>query len=94
MSKAGETIKYKGNQVLTEDEKMSPMLEDLILLNVLREIDPRLPAFVKVHYNHKMQSTDKIMDMKSDMMVNIGSFLQQLDSEEQNSELSDPNHSS
>ena len=84
LSKAGETIKYKGNQVLTEDEKMSPMLEDLILLNVLREIDPRLPAFVKVHYNHKMQSTDKIMDMKSDMMVNIGSFLQQLDSEEQN----------
>ena len=84
LSKNGDVIKYKNDLVLREDEKMSPMLEDLVLLNVLREIDPRLPAFVKVHYNHKMQENDKIMDFKSDMMNNIGSFLEQLDSSEQN----------
>ena len=39
LSKRGDVIKYKSDLVLNEDEKMSPMLEDLVLLNVLREID-------------------------------------------------------
>ena len=87
LSKRGDVIKYKSDLVLNEDEKMSPMLEDLVLLNVLREIDPRLPSFVKTHYNHKMLPTDKLMDFKSDMMVNIKTFLEQLDNVEQNNSM-------
>ena len=84
LAKAGDVIRYKNDGPLTEDEKMTPMLEDLILLNVLREIDPRLLAFVKLHYNHKMQHKDKLMDFKSDMLVNIPSFLNQINNDEHN----------
>ena len=83
LAKTGDVIKYKNNQRLEQDEKMSPMVEDLILLNVLREIDPRLPAYVKIHYNHKMQTEDKLMDFKSDMLINVPSFLEQLNSDNQ-----------
>ena len=71
LSKAGEIIKYKNEQPLARDEKMTPMLEDMILLNVLREIDYRLPNFIRNHYNHKMQHDDKLLDFKSDMLTNV-----------------------
>ena len=69
---------------MTEDEKMTPMLEDVILLNVLREIDGRLPAYVKNHYNHRMQHDDKLMDLKTDILVNTPAFLEKIVNEEQN----------
>lgn len=87
LGKTGDIIRYKNNQPLTEDEKMSPMLEDLVLLNVMREIDPRLPAFVRKHYNHKMQHSDKLMDFKTDMLTNVDSFLQQINIEEENNSI-------
>ena len=79
LARAGDTIRYKNNENLDEDEKMSPMIEDLILLNVIREIDPRLPLYVKNHYNHKMRDNERIMDFKSDIMVNISTFLSDID---------------
>ena len=84
MSKNGDVVKYK-NTRLTEDEKVTPMLEDLILLNVLNEIDSRLPSFIKSHYNHKMSNDDKLMDMKSDILTNVPTFLKHLNGDEQNS---------
>ena len=86
LSKTGDMIKYK-NEPLTRDEKMSPMLEDMILLNVLREIDDRLPTFIRKHYSHKLQHDDKLMDFKSDMLTNVTSFLQQLEANEQNNSM-------
>ena len=38
LAKRGDVIKYKDNEELAQDEKMSPMLEDIILLNVISEI--------------------------------------------------------
>ena len=84
LSKNGDIIKYKGANPMTEDEKMTPMLEDVILLNVLREIDGRLPAYVKNHYNHRMQHDDKLMDLKTDILVNTPAFLEKIVNEEQN----------
>ena len=34
LGKSGDVIKYKNNLQLTEDEKTTPMLEDIILLDV------------------------------------------------------------
>ena len=62
---------------------MSPMLEDMVLLNVVKEIDPRLPSHVRSHYALKMSKSEKLMDFKSDIMTNIPKFLQELDKEEQ-----------
>ena len=90
LAKAGDVIKYKDGEVLNQDEKMSPMLEDIILLNVIAEIDSRLPTFVKTHYNHKMKREERLMDFKADILVNIPSFLEQLDVAENNSIKEDP----
>ena len=79
LGKNGDVIKYRNNEALAGDEKMTPMLEDVILLNVIHEIDTRLTAFIKKHYNHKMKCDDRLMDFKSDIMVNISSFVAQLD---------------
>ena len=38
LAKRGDVIKYKDNEELAHDEKMSPILEDIILLNVISEI--------------------------------------------------------
>ena len=62
---------------------MSSMLEDIILLNVAREIDSRLPAFIRTFYTHKMSTTDKLMDFKNDIFNNIPKFLIDLDKDEQ-----------
>ena len=34
LAKSGDTIKYRDNLVLTEDKKITPMLEDIVLMNV------------------------------------------------------------
>ena len=44
--KTGDAIKYN-NTTLQIDEKMTPMLEDLVLLNAAGMIDQRLPGFLK-----------------------------------------------
>ena len=59
--------------------------QDLVLLNAVGVIDHRLPAFLKMHYNHKMKEEDRLMDFKSDIMVNIPKFLEKLDSEQSSS---------
>ena len=75
LSRSNDIIKYKG-ETLQTDEKMTPMVEDLVLLNVIRDIDHRLPAHIRTHYTHKMSETDRLMDFKSDI-------IQELDKEEQ-----------
>ena len=85
LGKSGDIIKYDGNATLQADEKMSPMLEDLVLINAVGIIDHRLPGFLKMHYNHKMKEEDRLMDFKSDIMVNIPKFLEKLDSEQNSS---------
>ena len=75
LGRKNDKVKYK-NLVLGEDEKMTAMLEDIILLDSITEIDPRLPAYIKNHYTHKMEKSDKLMDFKSDIMVNVPVFLE------------------
>ena len=62
--------------------KMSPMIEDLVLLNVVREIDSRLPAHIRTHYTHKMSKSERLMDFKNDIMNNVDKLMQELDKEE------------
>ena len=86
LAKAGDIIKHKNNEVMLQDEKMTPMLEDMVLLNVIKEIDCRLPNHIKVHYNHKMSATDRLMDFKTDILVNIPTFINELENKDQHFE--------
>ena len=80
LAKQGDVLKYKNNEVLDNDERFSPMLEDIVLLDVIREIDSRLPMVVKNFYFHKMKKDERLMDFKTDILLNIPHFLEQLNS--------------
>ena len=80
LAKQGEIIKYKNNEIMDNDEKFSPMLEDLVLLNAVKEIDTRLPGVIKSFYFHKMKSNERLMDFKTDILLNVPRFLEQLES--------------
>ena len=84
LARAGDVLKYKNNENLENDEKMSPMIEDLVLLNVISKIDSKLPAYVKRYYNHKMNNDERLMDFKSDILVNIPSFISNIENSELN----------
>ena len=71
---------------------MTPMLEDLVMMNVLSLIDSRLPAFIRSHYNHKMKDDEKLMDFKADILVNIPSFLETIEVNEQNCSIKGGDH--
>ena len=56
LRKKGDKLEYKGDEILTADEKMSPTLESTIVLWALERVDPRLPVKVKKLYGHQMVS--------------------------------------
>ena len=64
---------------MDRDEKFSPMLDDIVLLNVIREIDYRLPNIIKSFYFHKMAREERLMDFKTGILLNIPNFLRELD---------------
>ena len=84
LAKAGDVLKYKNNENLQQDEKMSPMLEDVVLLNVVNLIDQRLPVYIRNHYNHKMNRNERLMDFKTDILINIPSFLNEIENGDTN----------
>ena len=67
---------------MTTDERLSPTLEDMILLIVLGLLDARLPKYVKSHYALKMENS-RLMDFKADIFANIIKFVDQIDTLEQ-----------
>ena len=71
-------IEQKNNLRLQKDEMMTPMLADVVLLNEI-EIDARLPTFVRSHYTQKMSKTEKLIDIKNDIINNIPTFLKDLE---------------
>ena len=74
---------YKDNEVMEQDEKFSPLLEDIVLLDVLREINPRLPNAVKTFYFHKIKNDERLMDFKTDILLHIPHLLDQLENREE-----------
>ena len=80
-AKRDDVIKWSG-ETMPSDEKLSPTLEDMILLIVLGLIDPRLPGYVKSHYALKMENS-RLMDFKTDIFTNIHKFIDQIDTMEQ-----------
>ena len=50
------------DETLEQDEKLTPSHEELILLNVLQLIHPKLPAYIRANYSHKISKGLSIMD--------------------------------
>ena len=87
LAKQGDIIKHKNNETLERDEKFSPMFEDMILLNVIRDIDPRLPILIKNFYFHKMAKDERLMDYKTDILLNIPKFMQEINEKQEDANL-------
>ena len=88
LGKTGDNIQWQ-SKTLTEDEKLSPTMEDLILLNVLSLLHPKLPAYVKELYAHKIGQSKRIMDFKSDILSKAKQYMEEI--EENNPQVSQLN---
>ena len=62
LGRTGEVIHWNQNQALDRDEIIGPLFEDVILLNVINLIDPRLPQFIKEYYQLKLGER-RLMDV-------------------------------
>ena len=71
---------------MNADEAVGPLFEDVILMNVLNLIDPRLPKFVRKHYQLKMGDR-RLMDIKTNIFTNLKEFLAEMEAAEQLSTL-------
>jgi hypothetical protein len=79
MKKQGDVIAWKNNAVLTADEELSPSLEDLILSNVLRRIDIRLPGLVRTQFSHLVRMSRSLMEHKEEILASVPTFLAQIE---------------
>jgi hypothetical protein len=79
MKKQGDVIAWKNNAVLSADEEFSPSLEDLILSNVLRRIDVRLPGLVRTQYRHLVRMSRSLMEHKEEILASVPTFLDQIE---------------
>ncbi len=66
LARKDTTIQWK-NETLKEDERLSPSHEDLILLNVLTLIHPKLPSYIREVYAHKIGQDKRLMDFKNEI---------------------------
>ena len=78
LGKSGDHVQWK-NSVLQEDEKLSPTMEDLILVNVLQLLHPKLPAYIKEAYCHKIGSNKRLMDFKSDILSKAKQYIEEIE---------------
>ena len=82
VGRRNEVIQWNNNRALEGDETVSPLFEDVILMNVLNLIDLRLPKFVRKHYQLKMGDR-RLMDIKSDIFTNLKEFISEMEAAEQ-----------
>ena len=77
LAKKDTKIEWK-NEKLQEDEKLTPSHEDLIFLNVLMIIHPKLPNYVRENYAHRMGEGKRIMDFKTEILSKCKNYIQEI----------------
>ena len=77
LAKKDTKIEWK-NEKLQEDEKLTPSHEDLIFLNVLMIIHPKLPNYVRENYAHQMGEGKRIMDFKTEILSKCKNYIQEI----------------
>lgn len=82
LRKSGEVVEWQSATALTEDEKMTPMLEDMVVFNVLNLIDPRLPEQVREKFGSQMRENKSLRDLKGEIFNAIPKAIQDLDASE------------
>jgi len=78
MKKQGDIIAWKNNSIMSVNEEISPVLEDLILANVLRRIDVHLPRLVQHKYKELIGRTKSLMDYKEEIFASVPAFFNEI----------------
>lgn len=82
LRKQGEKIKYKGGSTLSEDERISPTTECLLIQITLERIDSRLPAEIDRVFGYRMDDSTTLIDLQSEIFSYIPRALATLDRED------------
>ena len=80
----GDTLPYRDNEVLAEDERFSPTLENVVVLWALQLIDPRLPAQVHKTFGHQLKNNTRLIDLQHEIFHQIPELLLDLEATEHN----------
>ena len=75
-------IEHRGEEP-AEDEDMSPMVENMIIVTWLRCLHPGLPALVKERYGTELRNST-LASIKPEISQALNSLLQSLSSTEEN----------
>ncbi len=93
MKQEGNSEEEGGDMsVLSVGEQLSPCFEDLILANVLRRIDVRLPRRVRSKYRHLIGRSKGLMDFKSEILAAVPTFLAQMENNQSPAADTDEKH--
>ena len=82
LRKQGDIVQWKSATALAADEKISPLLEDMILYHALNLIDPRILPHVREVYALQMGKEKTLRDLKTEILVNIPSMLNDINTKE------------
>ena len=80
-ARRNDIIHWNEGRAQPADEILGPAAEDHILLTVIKEIDPRLPEYIKTHYQLKLENR-RLMDIRSDIFNNVSKFISDIESAE------------
>ena len=78
LRKANDTIVYKDNLKLTEDEKISPTFECTIMLWALEKLDPRLPSKVQKDFGFRMEGNTTLIELQTAIFQAVPGMIEEL----------------
>ena len=78
LAKKNNVIAWK-SETLQKDEQMTPSHEDFILLHVLMLLHPKLPAYIREKYAHKMGQEKRLMDFKTEILTKARQFISEIE---------------
>ena len=82
LRKNGDVVAWKSNTPIAEDEKISYLLEDTIILMVINLIDQRLLSHIREAYSDKMSVNKSLRDFKTDILVGIPKMISDINTKE------------
>ena len=80
----GDVLMYRDNHPLEEDERFSPLLENVVVLWALQLINQRLPNQVHKTFGHQLKNNVRLIDLRQQIFDQIPELLQDIEVTESN----------
>ena len=80
--KKNDSLKYKNDAKMQEDEKLSPTLLNFMLFHVIQSIDSRLMKKIRDKWGHLLDKETCLHDLKDTILKAIPDLLKRIDTKE------------